>query len=299
MENDLILSLETATRGGSVAVMRGRKVLASSTGIAEESHSINLLTRIESLLGQAQVALSDIDLFVTATGPGSFTGLRIGLATMKAFAATLKRPCVGVPTLEAIAFAAGSSRRTYALLGAGRGEVFAQLFGGSGNGDGVGGDDYATPANRGLRARDAGEEDYATPENRGLRPLGAGGDARATSALHLPPGVLLAQLDGASSLVWAGPGAHLYKDLIRQRATELGIGFVEEMHASSGSPQTAYAEISNDIHWALAPNVEQLAEYVAILALERANDYEQYRPEDLRAIYVRPSDAELAKGSIL
>ncbi|HEU4507856.1 MAG TPA: tRNA (adenosine(37)-N6)-threonylcarbamoyltransferase complex dimerization subunit type 1 TsaB [Pyrinomonadaceae bacterium] len=124
----LILSVETATLAGSVALARGEQVLAASSRDAGISHSNRLLNDIDVLLNGAHVALSEIDLFAVATGPGSFTGLRIGIATVKALAETLGRPCTGVPTLEAIALAAGESERSVALLPAGRGEVFAQLF---------------------------------------------------------------------------------------------------------------------------------------------------------------------------
>ncbi|HEY5883779.1 MAG TPA: tRNA (adenosine(37)-N6)-threonylcarbamoyltransferase complex dimerization subunit type 1 TsaB, partial [Pyrinomonadaceae bacterium] len=79
-------------------------------------------------LTAAGVALSEVDLFACASGPGSFTGLRIGIATIKGLAATLDRPSIGIPTLHAIAEAAGPSPVTVALLPAGRGEMFTQLF---------------------------------------------------------------------------------------------------------------------------------------------------------------------------
>ena len=261
MSNDLILALETATRGGSLALLGDGSLIASSTGIADESHSITLLSRIESLLDDANLALRDVDLYSTAAGPGSFTGLRIGLATMKAFAATFNRPCIGVPTLEAIAFAGGPSEYTYALLPAGRGEVFAQVF------------SVATP----------GDEMPVVP---------------VTGPEHIPPSVLLKRISEARSIHWAGPGAHLYKELIQKRATELGIKFVEEHfneHTHDVGTTSVSAGVSNDMLWSLAPNVEQLAEYVAILALKRRSDAQGHRPEDLRAIYVRPSDAEMNK----
>src|SRR6185295_948696 len=87
-----------------------------------------LLTDIDRLLVQLDLTVRDIDVFAAASGPGSFTGLRIGLATVKGLAATLDRPCAGIPTLHAIAHAAGSSASTAALLPAGRGEVFVQLL---------------------------------------------------------------------------------------------------------------------------------------------------------------------------
>jgi len=124
----LILSVETATLSGSVVLSRGEKIVAALAGDSGVSHSNTLLNEIDKLLSETQVDLSEIDLFAVATGPGSFTGLRIGIATVKGLAATLDRPCAGVPTLHAVALSAGASERTVALLPAGRGEVFAQLF---------------------------------------------------------------------------------------------------------------------------------------------------------------------------
>jgi tRNA threonylcarbamoyladenosine biosynthesis protein TsaB len=124
----LILSVETATLSGSVALSRGEVILAGFAGDSGVSHSNTLLNDIDKLLRDADVDLSDVDLFAVATGPGSFTGLRIGIATVKALAATLDRPCAGIPTLQAVALAAGESHHSVALLPAGRGEVFAQLF---------------------------------------------------------------------------------------------------------------------------------------------------------------------------
>jgi tRNA threonylcarbamoyladenosine biosynthesis protein TsaB len=124
----LILSVETATLAGSVALSRGEEIVAALAGDSGISHSNTLLHDIDQLLHETQVELSAIDLFAVATGPGSFTGLRIGIATVKGLAATLDRQCAGVPTLQAVALSASASERSIALLPAGRGEVFAQLF---------------------------------------------------------------------------------------------------------------------------------------------------------------------------
>jgi tRNA threonylcarbamoyladenosine biosynthesis protein TsaB len=127
-QTPLILSIETATLSGSVALSRGEDILMAFAGDSGVSHSNTLLNDIDRLLSETRVDLTEIDLFAVATGPGSFTGLRIGIATVKALAATLNRACAGIPTLEAVALAAGASLRSVALLPAGRGEVFAQLF---------------------------------------------------------------------------------------------------------------------------------------------------------------------------
>ncbi len=124
----VILSLETATLGGSVFLARGTTALAKRKGDAKVSHSNSILEDINQCLNDAELKLADVELFACASGPGSFTGLRIGIVTLKALAATLQRPCAGVPTLNAIAHSAGTSNATVALLPAGRGEVFAQMF---------------------------------------------------------------------------------------------------------------------------------------------------------------------------
>lgn len=124
----LILSVETATLAGSVCLARGEEVLARFSGDAGISHSNTLLHDIDKILCDAHVELAEIDLFAVASGPGSFTGLRIGIATVKGLAATLNCPCVGIPTLHAVAHSGGASENTVTLLPAGRGEVFAQLF---------------------------------------------------------------------------------------------------------------------------------------------------------------------------
>ena len=123
-----ILAVDTASPRGGVCLMQGDNVLGSIISEPSVSHSNILLRDIQAVLDVANISLSAIDVFATASGPGSFTGLRIGLATIKALSATLGRPCVGVPTLQAVARAAGPSAATVALLPAGRGELFAQLL---------------------------------------------------------------------------------------------------------------------------------------------------------------------------
>jgi tRNA threonylcarbamoyladenosine biosynthesis protein TsaB len=124
----LILAVETATLAGSIALARGNELIATLSGDPAVSHSNTLLADLDKLLSQTTFKLADIDLFAVAAGPGSFTGLRIGIATVKALAATLARPCAAIPTLQAVALAGGPSAASIGLLPAGRGEVFAQLF---------------------------------------------------------------------------------------------------------------------------------------------------------------------------
>lgn len=127
----LILALDTTTRGGSVAVTRDAQLLALVPGDAARSHSERLPGEIEAALAEAGLQRRDIDLLAVATGPGAFTGLRIGLAAMQGLAMTLNRPVIGISALDALAaeVAEGEGADLVApWMDAQRGEVFAMLL---------------------------------------------------------------------------------------------------------------------------------------------------------------------------
>ena len=102
--------------------------MSAVLGDGASSHSTDLIDNIERVLRKGNAKLFDVDLFAVTVGPGTFTGLRIGLATVKAFAVCVQKPCAAVSTLAAIAHAAGTSETTVSILPAGRGEVYAQAF---------------------------------------------------------------------------------------------------------------------------------------------------------------------------
>jgi len=124
----LILSLETSTRSGGVALLRGNEVLAERAGKENSSQSAQLLSDIREILQKNDLNLNQINLFAVAVGPGSFTGLRIGLATAKALAMALKIPIAGISTLEAAASCSEKDGEICVVLSAGRYEYFAQSF---------------------------------------------------------------------------------------------------------------------------------------------------------------------------
>jgi len=98
-----ILALETATRRGSWALLEDGVVVAEGEGGDERSHAEQLPRVLIDLLAARGLALGDVDAFAVATGPGSFTGLRIGIATAQGFAMATGKPVIPVPTLDAIA----------------------------------------------------------------------------------------------------------------------------------------------------------------------------------------------------
>lgn len=98
-----ILSMSTATNYLSVALNDGQTVVAQAEEKDQRNHSEHLDPLIAKLLKQVQWTLPEIDRFVVAIGPGSYTGLRIGLTTAKMFASILQKDLVGISTLQALA----------------------------------------------------------------------------------------------------------------------------------------------------------------------------------------------------
>jgi tRNA threonylcarbamoyladenosine biosynthesis protein TsaB len=128
----LVLALDTTTRGGSVAVVRGQSVLALIEGDATRTHGERLPGELDAALTRAGVAKSDLDLLAVASGPGAFTGLRIGLAAMQGLAMVAGKPVVAVSALDALADAVWQAQpvvtRLATWIDAQRGEVFAAWY---------------------------------------------------------------------------------------------------------------------------------------------------------------------------
>jgi tRNA threonylcarbamoyladenosine biosynthesis protein TsaB len=129
----VILALETATRAGSVAVSIDARVVAAQTGDPTRTHGERLPTDLMAALASAGLGLTDVDLYAVATGPGSFTGLRVGIATIQGLALAQSRRVVTVPTLDALAAAAASTGLlegdlVLTCLDAQRQEVFGALY---------------------------------------------------------------------------------------------------------------------------------------------------------------------------
>ena len=100
----IILAIESSALTASVAVCDGERLLGEYTLNNGNTHSETLLPMAEALLKSLNLTVQQIDLFAVAAGPGSFTGVRIGVATLKGLAFATQKPCVGVSTLEALAY---------------------------------------------------------------------------------------------------------------------------------------------------------------------------------------------------
>ncbi len=125
----LILALDSTAIVASVALCRDEKVIASFTVKNGNTHSETLLPMVESVLRAAGVSAADVELFACSTGPGSFTGVRIGAATVKGLAFGRETCCLGVSTLEALAEnAVPFDGLVCPVMNARRGQVYNALF---------------------------------------------------------------------------------------------------------------------------------------------------------------------------
>ena len=125
-----ILSIETSTMLGGVAIIDETTGLIAETRLnVKTTHSERLMTAVNNTLVQSELTLADIDVFAVAAGPGSFTGLRIGLSTVKGLSYATGKPVVTVPTLDAFAWNFPYSAYPLCLmLDARKSEVYAAVY---------------------------------------------------------------------------------------------------------------------------------------------------------------------------
>jgi tRNA threonylcarbamoyladenosine biosynthesis protein TsaB len=124
-----ILAVDTSSASGSAALAEDGAILAETRLASSLQHSERLFGSVEFLFRFAPFALADVDIFAATRGPGSFTGLRVGLAAMEGFAAACGKPSAGVSTLEALAWRANVAEGLVApAIDARRGEIYAALY---------------------------------------------------------------------------------------------------------------------------------------------------------------------------
>jgi len=230
----LILALDTSSAAGSAAIVRDGTIVVERAGDASRTHGERLPRELMTLLEEARAGLDDVDLYAIATGPGSFTGLRIGIATIQGLALAHDTLVAPISTFEALASVSlppsvlppPTSAATAVWVDAHRGEVFGMLY---------------------------------------------AADGRVLQApTSLPPGATLdawaASIDGLPRVAFAGDGAIKYREAIESRL---------------GSRAS------------LPAGVPPLAGAIGRLAAGEPG--RAVRPHAVVPIYVRRSDAELAR----
>lgn len=134
-EAPIILALESSAKAASVALCRGEFLIAQAYQNNGLTHSTTLMPMCEEVLRRSGMTLSDVELIACSQGPGSFTGLRIGLSTAKGLAWPEEKPCMGVSTLEAMAWNACALRgRICCAMDARRQQIYHAQFESDGQG---------------------------------------------------------------------------------------------------------------------------------------------------------------------
>ncbi len=258
----VVLALDTTTRAGSLALARDGEVIDVFVGDGNRTHAARLPGDLLDCLARHGLTPADVELFAVASGPGSFTGLRIGIATIQGLAFANARQVVGVSALDALAYSARPSggwrpdaprSLVGAWMDARRGEVFAELYRAA----------ASSHAGASERAREPGQ-----PTAAGLGDL----DVLEPASVGEPSAVLarwqdrLLAWEGSIELI--GDGALAYATLL------LDAGIPRLGVAASVPP--------------LAPAMALIAERVALAG-------GAVPPHGIRPLYVRRPDAELAR----
>jgi tRNA threonylcarbamoyladenosine biosynthesis protein TsaB len=230
----LVLALDTTTRRGSISLARDGAVLSTYSGNADITHGERLPRDLLRVVDAHTLRVSDIDVFAVASGPGSFTGLRIGIATMQGLALANEKSLVGISALDALnALIPGARTHSSALspadevstwMDAQRGQVFSAVY-----------------------------KDCTVVED----------------ALVDKPSAILSrwQIERPHPRVFIGDGALAYRDLIHRALP----------------------------HALIVDPVPPLAPAIAQLAASHVERHGPVPPDAIRPVYIRRSDAELAR----
>lgn len=126
----LILAMDSSTGRASVSICKDNKMIAEMTLDNGNKHSETLLPMTASLLEHLKLKVDDIDMFASTVGPGSFTGVRIGVCLLKGLAFGKNKPCVGLSSLETLAYNMLGSTKTHvcSLISAGHGNFYTAFF---------------------------------------------------------------------------------------------------------------------------------------------------------------------------
>jgi tRNA threonylcarbamoyladenosine biosynthesis protein TsaB len=124
----VILALDTSSKLTSIAIARGPQIIANFEVELDDNRSARLWEVLDFLLAAVGLTVEEVNLFAACTGPGGFTGLRVGIAAIKGMAAATQKPTVGVTSLEALAAAAFPASNVCILSNAYKGEVYTQRF---------------------------------------------------------------------------------------------------------------------------------------------------------------------------
>ncbi len=255
-----LLGIETSTRTGSVAIVDEEEVIAEYALNIKETHTARLMPAIDHILKGAHLTIHQMDAVAVSLGPGSFTGLRIGLAAAKGLCLALRKPLMGIPTLDAFAHnICCPSHLICPLLDARKGEVYTALY----RYQTTPGTSSATSSStrRGDLGRPASEKSLAF-----LSSVMGCQLEKLTDNLALPLRKLLSKID--DSVTFLGDNLDEYRSLIEKRLKE---------KAFFAPPYLNFPRAAN----------------VAVLGLEKLKSGEETDLQKVEPIYVRRPEAEV------
>lgn len=124
-----ILGIDTSSKFLSIAVSEDKDIISEQSHLLDRTHASMTLPKIKELLKKLKIPLNKIDAFVIGLGPGSFTGLRIGVSTVKGFGIATEKPCIGVPSIDAISLnVEGGHDNIIPVIDAKREQVYSAIY---------------------------------------------------------------------------------------------------------------------------------------------------------------------------
>jgi tRNA threonylcarbamoyladenosine biosynthesis protein TsaB len=128
-DNPYLLAIDTATRYAGVALYDGDRILSETSWLSDRNHSVELMPTLVRMLDRQGLGAKDLSAVAVSIGPGSFTGLRIGVSVAKGLAQAQNIPVFGVPTLDVLAYQHSEQRRPiWTVIQAGRGRLCVALY---------------------------------------------------------------------------------------------------------------------------------------------------------------------------
>jgi len=261
----LILGIETATMTGGVALLNEERLISEYTLNVRTTHSARLMPALDRVLEDSSIDKCEIDGIAVSIGPGSFTGLRIGLATAKGLALGLDIPLAGVPTLDALAHNTPFAMyQICPILDAKRKEVYYSLF-------------RYEPSQAGGPQRHGGTEKNTEKDesNSSVSPYLCGFSGGSPLRRQVPyqvaaPADLVKQIH--EKTIFLGDGVDVYREFISEKLGDLAL---------------------------FAPAAQRLprAASVAEIGLVKLKAGEHLDVASAEPIYIRPSDAEISLAS--
>jgi len=280
----LVLAFDTTSEHGGAAIYRDLERLACARNLGSANYSVTLFQMVEGLLAQLNLGLRDIELFAVATGPGSFTGIRVGLAAAQGWAQAFGRPARGVSVLEAMVEEARPEAVWAApVLDARRGEFFIGLFRRDGEGCPAGGSrptghgagpwGYTVAPGSLIGKSTEHTRDLKLEEARASLPLPSSTQSAAEHGLVL----------GQNSL------RQFFEELATGERASQGICCLVREHDRAA--QELRSTFPGHLRWQSVRG--WLVDAVARLAVFAHREGRLQSPAELSASYIRCSDAEL------